>query len=313
MINLRKIFSYNSKINFVILGIFILVIIFIQILNSRAKINNKENNENIVIEDEKNYQSRTTIISDGKVDESTNNKIYDLISDFINYCNNGDIEKAYNILSTDCKNQMFSTVDEFKNKYYKIIFSSKRQFEMQSWITKGGAYTYRITFSGDILSTGGKDINTIEDYYTIVKENNENKLNINNFVSKNVINKDISTNNININIKEVYKYMDYEIYNIEIKNNRNKSILLDTKEKTNTIFVTDNNNNNYASYNHEISNADLLINANFSKNLKIKFSKTYSSNLETTKLTFSDIVIDYSNNENNQTSNTQKARIEIDI
>lgn len=312
MISFKRVFNKNFKRVIIVLAIFLLLIIVIQLLNNMAKVNNEKKQSNIVIEDKKTYQSRNTVLSEDKVDKDTNNNISNLISSFINCCNNNKIEEAYNMLSSDCKSEMFLTKEEFKDKYHKITFGSKKQFKIQSWLTKGIIYTYKVTLTEDMLSNGGKSTNTIEDYYTIVKENDTYKLNINNFIGKRTINKSKILNNINVNVKEVYVYMDYEIYNIEIKNNSNKTILLDSKEKTNTMFVTDDNNNKYVSYNYEISDIDLLVNQNSSKNIRIKFSKAYNSNLKTTKIVFSDIITDYNIYKDNK-NNIQRAKVEIDV
>lgn len=314
MISLRRNFNNNFKKILIILGIFLLLIVVVQILNNQAKINNEKKQNNIEIEDAETYQARDTVLSQQKVGKETNNEILNLISTFVNYCNNGKIEEAYNMLSSDCQSQMFPTKEDFKNIYYKTIFKNNKQVNMQSWLTKGLAYTYKVTLTEDMLSTGGTNVNTVEDYYTIIKESDTYKLNINNFIKKSTLNKSNSINNINITIKEVYIYMDYEIYNIEIKNDNNKKVLLDTKEKTNSIFVTDNNGNKYESYNYEISDVDLLVNPISTKNIKIKFSKAYNSNLQTDKLTFSDIVMDYNQySEEKEGDNIKKIKIEIDI
>lgn len=314
MIGFKAIFNKNFKKVIIALSIFLLLIIVIQLLNNMAKVNNEKKQSNIVIEDKKTYQSRDTVLSEDKVDKDTNSNISNLISDFINYCNYNKIEEAYNMLSSDCKNEMFLTKEEFKDKYHKITFGSKKQFKIQSWLTKGAIYTYKVTLTEDMLSSGGNSASTIEDYYTIIKENDTYKLNINNFIGKKIINKSKVVSNINVNVKEVYIYMDYEIYNIEIKNNTNKTILLDTKEKTNTMFVTDDNNNKYVSYNYEISDIGLLVNQNSNKNIRIKFSKAYNSNLKTTKITFSDIITDYNMyKESEQKDNIQRAKVEIDV
>ena len=289
MINLKEIFSRNFKRIFIPISIFILLIIIVQILNYRAKINNSK--ESIEIEDSKSYTTRNTVLSETKVDKKTNNEIVDTINNFINACNDKRIEEAYNMLSSDCKNQIFPTKKDFEDSYYNIIFKSKRQFDIQSWITKNSLYTYKVKFLDNMLSTGGKEQDSTEDYYTIVKENNVYKLNINNFIGKKDINKSEIKNNINIEVKEVYIYIDYEIYNINIYNDNLNNVLLDTRKRTDTMYVTDNKNNNYASYNYEISDTDLSISSKTSKKLNIKFSKGYNSRLTTEKLTFGDINI----------------------
>ena len=46
--------------------------------------------------------------------------------------------------------------------------------------------------------------------------------------------------------------MDYEIYNITIKNNNNSAICLTDTKSTNDIYIKDANGVKYGVYNHEL-------------------------------------------------------------
>ena len=41
---------------------------------------------------------------------------------FVQYCNEGKINEAYNLLSDDCKAQMYTNVEDFKTRYYNHVF-----------------------------------------------------------------------------------------------------------------------------------------------------------------------------------------------
>ena len=57
-----------------------------------------------------------------------------------------------------------------------------------------------VTFlENNLLSTGGQNLdNNIQDYITIINNNNENKININGFIKKEAINKSNSEANVDI-------------------------------------------------------------------------------------------------------------------
>ncbi len=316
MIKLKRYLNRNTKRILLYIGIFILIIIIIQILNQIAKDkNNKNNNITIEYENKTNYEQRSTIISDEKVDKETNKNISNLISDFVEKCNDKKVEEAYNMLSSDCKNQMFPNIESFKNIYYNVIFKKSRQVQIQSWVTKDGIYTYKVRFLGNMLSTGGKSNENTEDYYSIIREEDgSQKLNINGFINKKNLNRENISNGIKIIVKSVYRYIDYEIYNVEIKNDNNYKILLDTKAKTNTMYVTDDNSNRYIAYNYELSDDDLIVNAKSNKQINIKFYKAYNSNINTIKMVFSDIVINYNQyNQSTNIVNDKRYSVEIDL
>ena len=88
-----------------------------------------------------------------------------------------------------------------------------------------GSYTYKVTYyEDDLLATGGTTTNkNFEDYITIINQNGERKLNINNFIKKQEINKTQATEAIQITIKNKRVYRSYEQYRILIKNNTKNS------------------------------------------------------------------------------------------
>ena len=43
-----------------------------------------------------------------------------IIDQFIKYCNSKDINNAYNLLSDDCKNEVFKNIETFNNNYIKV-------------------------------------------------------------------------------------------------------------------------------------------------------------------------------------------------
>ena len=136
-------------------------------------------------------------------------------------------------------------------------------------------------------------------------ENNEYKLNINNFISKDEINKEQENSNIVFNIKDVEIYKEYSIYTIKVKNNNANSIKIDSKEKSNTTYIEDNNKIKFLGLLYENLDNDLVINSNEEKEIRIKFNIIYRDDLNLKKMVFSDIVKENSNN------NEKKEKVEI--
>ena len=93
--------------------------------------------------------------------------------------------------------------------------------------TEAGSYTYKITYYEDnLLATGGTGANNnFEDYITIINQDGERKLNINNFIKNQEINKTQVTNNIEITIKSKKVYRSYEQYKIAIKKDAQRHLL----------------------------------------------------------------------------------------
>lgn len=134
---------------------------------------------------------------------------------------------------------------------------------------------------------------SIEDYFTIKKENDEYKLNINSYIGKRAVNKEFENDKIKIIIENVKVYMDYQLYNIKVYNKTTNPIMLDTKQKTNTMYITDENDIKYMALGYEIADDMLKILGNNSNKLEIKYNISYSSRKKINKMTFKDIILNY--------------------
>ena len=213
----------------------------------------------------------------------------DIINKFMEYCNEGSIEKAYNLLSDDCKEVLFETKEDFKDNYYDSIFNKETKlYTVENWTSN----TYKVNISNNILATG-KITNNFMDYFTVVKENDEYKLNIKNYIGKENINKETENNNIKIKILKKDIYMDYEIYDIQIMNNSDDNILLDTKRNTKTVYLQDSKNVKYYAYTNEVIDNDFIVRKGKMKNIRIKFSSGFSSNRKIEYMIFSDLVLNF--------------------
>lgn len=289
-------FNQNRKKVFIIIIIIVFLFGLLQLLNFFAK-NNKNETINIsgtnpVVQSNKSVVSEKSAVSGTNVPETKLKSETEIIDSFFKYCNDGDIENAYNLLTDECKEEMYPTIDEFKRIYFYDLFSDgKRTYTVENWF--GSTYQVRIT--GDILSTGKLDENqTKQDYITIVKKGSDYKLNINSYVGR-TSPKDKTTtyNNVDITIDQIDTYMDYETYTISVKNNTENSILLDTDESTKSVYLLDKNNAKYYFFNNEVLKNKLVVQSKYTNKLKIKFASTYSSTKKIKSIIFSKFVLNY--------------------
>lgn len=286
-------YNRNRKTFWLIIVLGIIVISLPRILNKYAK--DKKN----VSSSEKNTTTYNAIqkpaITGKIINEDISKKSTNIIDSFINYCNSGNTEYAYNLLSQDCKMELYPTIDKFINNYYNKTFAENMSYDIETWISNENTITYRVSIIGDRLSTGNANELSIQDYYTIVKENNEYKLNISSYIGKQEINTISSIENLNIEIIEKYVYVDYQIYKFKINNSSDKKIMLDSKKNTRSVNVIDQNNVKYVGFLNELSENELTIESGMSKEIKIKFNKSYNPKYLEKYIEFSDI-IDEENN-----------------
>ena len=295
MYKLIRFYNQNRKKIFKIILVIVFIIGIIQLLNNLSKNKNGNNSikNNIVISNNSKNElisSKSAVTGDNvsnyKLEEDTN-----IIENFMKYCNDKDINSAYSLLTDECKEVMFPTIEDFYNIYYSKIFDEEnKSYTVENWV--GDTYEVRIT--GDILATGKLDNSeTNQDYITIVKQNGENKLNINNYVGRKNLEKTTEHENIEVNVLSRDTYMDYEIYNLTIINNSENSILLDTGESTKSVYLLDSKDVKYYFYSNEIVQNRLLIQSKYKNTLQIKFSNSYSSSRNIKYLVFSKLILNY--------------------
>ena len=294
MYKLIRFYNQNRKMIVKIILVIVFVLGIIQVLNFLAKNNrlnttvtenNTSNIENAVISDKSAVGGKQISIS--KINSDTQ-----IIEQFMEYCNNLNLENAYALISEECKDEMYTTIDDFEEMYYLPVFNKeKKNYTIENWV--GNIYTVNI--NDDVLATGRyTDENAVKEYITVVKDDNgDYKLNINSFIGREYINKEISDKDINIKVMQENQYMDYSTYVLEVTNNSDKSILLDDVNNIDTMYIEDSKNLKYSAYAHELTQEQLKIESFAKKYIKIKYYSRYSSSKNITDIVFSKVILDY--------------------
>lgn len=307
---------WNRNRRRIIAGIaaIVLLIVIVQVLDEIAKKQRQEKNNliSMLANEQKEDLPTESIIGGATVSKDTTKSNIEIIESFIEKCNNGQIEEAYEMLTDDCKEVLFTTEENFKKGYYDMIFKNKKIANIENFISREKRYTYRVTLYEDILSTGNaQNIQSYQDYITIDENSKNGKVNINSFICKKEINKQAESNGIKITVESQEIYKDNEKYQIKIENNTDKRILIDTRENSKSVYLVGENNVTYNSFISEIASNLYEVPANFFRNYKIKFEKIYSTSIKAKGIVFSDIVLDCEKYK--QTPDEIKERVKISI
>lgn len=317
---MRKLLSYwnqNKRKILITIAVIALVIIIIQIANAMVKEQNKKdsNNQigkNIVANDI--TKPSEAVVSNDKLTEKETKENSDFIEQFVNYCNQHKIEEAYNLLTDDCKAELYPTKEIFTSNYVNQIFGEQVNYELQLWYTASNCYTYRITYNkGNLLQTGGQtSTGNFLDYITLIKQNGEYKLNINKFIHKEALNKQGSNEGVEVTISSKSIYVDYEIYHMTVQNNTQKTILLNDGTNANNFSLIGTNNSTFSSDISELSVSSLTLDAQYRKAIEIKFNKMYISASKTQILQMNNVYLDKQQYDTKQ-EEPQKITIKINL
>ena len=243
------------------------------------------------------------MVSGGVVSESKQNTYGNLIDKFFTYCINKEPEKAYDLLSSDCKKVLYPSEKIFEELYYNEKFNGNKKYSFQSW-SSSSEYIYLVKIYDNMLATGKDNTsNYLQDYVTIVDEGNSNyKISISSFIEIEPIEKSVSKDGISILIKESYVYMDYQVFNIEVSNTTNNTISLVDYSNNKSLCATDINGIEFNALLNENTEEDFIISSQKKKNIKIKFSNSYRVGNGIQKIKFSNIIKDYNTYLNNKES-----------
>lgn len=313
MHNLIRFYNQNRKKIWNVIVIIIFALIMIRLLNYLTILNNQKNSNvsgslNIVQSEKKEKinnkaTSNKSMVNGKNISNKQLESTQIILDRFIDNCNSQNLEGAYNLLTDECKETVYPTLESFKNNYYNNMFEGEKKiYSFANWYNN----TYYVTLKDDILATGkiNASENAKSDYITIIRD----KLNIRSFIGIYELGNEKSEKNITINVKSKQTFMDYEIYNLNVKNDSDKTICLTLGEDSKDIYIQDKNNVKYGVANNEIVNSNMYINPGTSRNLSLKFYSSYVADKQIQKIVFKKLNLDANNVEQN---NIYEYRIDL--
>ena len=128
-------YNQNRKKVWSILGIIVIIIVVIQLINNYYKQKNEEeisnSNEvqNITLNENYNnirVDDNNSVLS-GNAMSSAQEEQIQIIDTFVDYCNRGDVESAYQLITDECKQEMYPELDNFTNSYYNETFADSEK------------------------------------------------------------------------------------------------------------------------------------------------------------------------------------------
>lgn len=315
MYKLFRFYNQNRIGIWVMIIAIVFIIAIIQVLNSavieekKANLNKgEETTFNNVVSYDKQSES---IISSGGVSETYKDEFGQTIDRFFTYCINHEIGKAYDMISTNMKNIKYPTQKLFEEGYYKNKFEGNKQYSFKSWSVASERYVYIVNIFDNMLATGKTNKSEyIEEYITIIPEGDTYKINLEGYIGRENINRQNFNSILQVQIPYSDKYMNYEIYTLNIKNNSDKTIMIDTKENTKNTYLLDENGNKYDALIHENKDEDLILKPKEAKTIKVKFSNIYNFRQDIQSIEFTKIV-DYNEYLTNKNAKLESLRIEI--
>lgn len=286
LLALRKFFKKNWKVIVIVAVIWIGIIIINNYLKNRPKEITLTNT----------YNPDTPVIdSSESIPNNKKEEVNLLIDSFFNYCNTKQYQNAYNMLTEDCKNYMYSnSISEFM-EYVDSVYTNTKIYNLQNYSNTEETYIYNITILDDIMSTGTTGgYQTYTEKIAIIDENGTLKISNQGYMGKESFGNLFSEDNY-LKIKILNKNMSYkrEEYEVEISNKTDGYILIGNGQTANEITLNLGDQTRPAL---DIVNNNILLAPGQTGTYYLLFDKYYDDGKEPKEMNFNLIRV-YGNNE----------------
>jgi len=233
-LKIRHFFRRNQRILFVIIIVWAIVLFINMILTNRPK-------EYVA---DTTYEAHTSVINNSNsTPKSMQEPIEKMIEEYVKYCNAGNYQAAFNMLSSECREYGFENkVENFmRHVYTKMPLPREYAIQNYSSTTYGNKnmYIYEVRYFDDFLATGltNSQYSYTSENITFFREDNEIKMNVGNYIYHNDI-KNISENEY-LKIDVVDKIVNYSIetYKVKFTNRSNYTIVISDGQEIEEVLL----------------------------------------------------------------------------
>lgn len=231
------------------------------------------------------YKPHTAIMDNSEVPKKDQEPIENLIDSYIECANNKDYEKAYNMLSYDCRNNLYPNIEGFK-RYIDNVFDTKKVYTIQNYSNVDNKYIYEVNIFEDILATGltGKeDLTIYSEKFVITKENNNLSLAIRNYVGNTGNYQVYEDEFIKVEIKDMIQSYENQIYKVQLTNRTENTIVLADRTEKYEIMLELNSENRKI---QNLKDRGIYLNPYETKEVELEFVKFYDENEEAKSIVF---------------------------
>ena len=322
--SLRSFINKNQKtITYVIIGvIFVLIIIYsLNYYYTKREEEIQKELEGSNIDTGSIYTNGQNVtmdnINDEGVTDLSNDSIENTMKVFVNYCNNGDAEKAFNLITDECKTALkYYDANVFKEYYIDLRFAEPQEYSISKVSQDGNNILCKVTFNGDMLATGGSKFTANDEYYTFVRQDDGSyKINVNNYIYGENKNTRYVFDDIDVKIDTINTYSRYVEIAMELQNNSDKTIAFAGYEEDNSVYLMNEKEVIYSSINSEFDEENVLVQPGAVKKITVRFNKVYSASNKPTKMIFSKVILDYQEylDTHNRTAYSNYTSIQVNL
>ncbi len=162
-----------------------------------------------------------------KVSVSNQRKIQAIVKEYFEYCNSKQYEKAYNLITEDCKHYVYlNDIENFK-KYIDSIYNNNKVYYLQNYSNVDDTYVYILGIMDDIESTGTTGgYKVYEERIALIKNNDTFEIACDNYIKNERIGIEKEDAFLKVNVASKELSYTREEYNLTITNLTDNDIII---------------------------------------------------------------------------------------
>ena len=232
------------------------------------------------------YTPDTPVMDTGEsVPETVREEVNNIIDTFFNYCNSKQYKSAYDMLTTDCQEYMYSdSLSEFM-EYVDSVYTSQKIYNIQNYSNVNDVYIYDINILDDILSTGTTGgYETYKEKIALIEENGVMKISNQGYIGKTTFS-NVTGEDQYVKISIMDKNMSYqrEEYAVEISNKTDGYLVIGNGNLANEITLNLGDQTRPAL---DIINNPIILAPGQTTNYFLLFDKYYDDGKTPTEMSF---------------------------
>ncbi len=179
------------------------------------------------------YEPHTSVIdSSSTVPTTVQDIIEDMIEEYVGYCNEGNYQKAFNMLSEDCRSYGFNNdIEKFMN-HVLVKMPTPKKYAIQNYSNTKydgkNIYVYEIKYIDDILATGltNSEYGFTSEKMAFYKEDDEIKMNVGDYIYHTDIKRISENEYLKIDVADKTVNYSSEIYTVKFTNRSNYTVVI---------------------------------------------------------------------------------------
>lgn len=191
------------------------------------------------------YKEHSSVMdSTASTPKSMQQPIEELIDEYVGYCNEGNYQKAFNMLSEDCREYSYDNSVEKFMRHVLVKMPNPKKYSIQDYSNTNyngkKIYIYEIKYTDDLLATGltNSTYTFTSEKLTFYKDDNGSiQMNSGDYIYHTDI-KSISENEY-LKIDVLDKIVNYSIetYQIKLTNRSNYTVVVSDGQESNEVVL----------------------------------------------------------------------------